>query len=524
MSIRGLAFLIASATVALAAVSQTTCNGRSFSYEEFAGYGSVPSDFRDKFGDTISIGSSLALDRSSWKKKHNTYEGVVWGLPDRGWNTQGTVNAQSRVHKFKFKFTPDPNATVASPSPPNLIFEYADTILFFGPDGLPTTGIDPTTTHTYPGFPVVPYTTWPGDGFGGPGPGGQGISLDLEGLALGDDGSFWISDEYGPFIYQFNKAGYMVKAIRPPEAAVSRRNGTVSFSAASPPIFDLTLIPIPADPQTGRSNNQGLEGLTSTGDGFLYTLMQSALNQEGGLSKQTNQLARLLKYDIRYGNPKYVAEYVVRLPTWTDPTAGNSTKAVKTAAQSEIHYIGNSQFLVIARDSGFGHGREPANSKSNFRHIDIFDISSATNIKSPTNDAPAGVIASPSGVLKPGIAPATYCSFLDVNINSQLNRFKDASGIAIHNGGEQDAGLLNEKWESLGVLPVDGKDGDNGEFFLFSFSDNDFITQNGFANFGQFTFKDKSGFNIDSQALVFKIKLPKGSKPWCNDNRRDDDH
>ncbi|KAH0555941.1 hypothetical protein GP486_006112 [Trichoglossum hirsutum] len=188
--------LLGVSAIAAATVNQTTCNGKTYLYEELAGYGSVPSDFRDKFGDTLSMGSSLALDRSAWKKNSDgTYEGIVWGLPDRGWNTQGTQNSQSRVHKFHIKFTPKPDATVANPSPPNLIFDYLDTILFFGPDGLPTTGLDPTTSHTYPGFPVMPYATWPGDGDGGPGPGGEGIPIDSEGLVLGDDGSFWVSDE-----------------------------------------------------------------------------------------------------------------------------------------------------------------------------------------------------------------------------------------------------------------------------------------------------------------------------------------
>jgi hypothetical protein len=75
--------------------------------------------------------------------------------------------------------------------------------------------------------------------------------------------------------------------------------------------------------------------------------------------------------------------------------------------------------------------------------------------------------------------PATFCSFLDYNNNTQLGRFTGPNGIPIHNGGAQDGGLLNEKWESLGLLPVDGEDGDDGEFFLFSFSDNDFVSQNG---------------------------------------------
>lgn len=58
-------------------------------------------------------------------------------------------------------------------------------------------------------------------------------------------------------------------------------------------------------------------------------------------------------------------------------------------------------------------------------------------------------------------------------MNSELGKF------GLHNGGGQDAGLLNEKWESLAVVPVDGKKGSDGEFFVFSVSDNDFITQDG---------------------------------------------
>ena len=102
--------------------------------------------------------------------------------------------------------------------------------------------------------------------------------------------------------------------------------------------------------------------------------------------------------------------------------------------------------------------------------------------------------------------PAKYCSFLDFNVNSQLGRF------GLHNGGAQDQFLLNEKWESLAMVPVNpGKE--DGEYFLFSFSDNDFITQDGFLNGGKFTYKDRSGFNLDNQALVFQIKLPKGVVP-----------
>jgi len=39
----------------------------------------------------------------------------------------------------------------------------------------------------------------------------------------------------------------------------------------------------------------------------------------------------------------------------------------------------------------------------------------------------------------------------------------------------------------------------------------------GHYNFGQNSYKDPSGFNLDSQALVFKIKLPEHSRPFDGD-------
>jgi len=78
-------------------VNQTTCNDKTYTYRELAGYGFVPSNFRDKYGDTVSLGSSIALERNTWQKKERIvwrggngttetyYEGTLWTTPDRGW-------------------------------------------------------------------------------------------------------------------------------------------------------------------------------------------------------------------------------------------------------------------------------------------------------------------------------------------------------------------------------------------------------------------------------------------------------
>lgn len=386
------------------------------------------------------------------------------------------------MHTFQITLFTDAidTATVANPSPPNLKIEYQDTVLLRGPDGTPCTGLDADAVgyFKYPGFPDLPVATYPGDGFGGAGPGGRRISIDAEGLVLAEDSNFWISDEYGPYIYKFDHSGLMTRAIRAPNALQPLRNGTISYSANSPPRYDPKRVIVPAAPTSGRNNNQGFEGLTWSPDGVnLYALLQSAATQEGGAKSSTRQYTRLVQYQIATGigkknqlpTPVQVAEYVVPLPKFTN-AAGES----RVAAQSELHFISNTQFFFLPRDSSVGRGTSDPTSV--YRHIDIFDISAATNI-SGTYDAYNSSIASSAGVLKAGIVPATVCQFIDFNINSQLNRF------GVHNGGAQDAGLLNEKWESIALATVSGgrpTGADyNDEYYVFSFSDNDFITQDG---------------------------------------------
>lgn len=63
------------------AVNTTVCNGQTYVYEELAGYGYLASDKRDRYGDSMSLGSSIALDRKTWSRRGNVYEGILYGLP-----------------------------------------------------------------------------------------------------------------------------------------------------------------------------------------------------------------------------------------------------------------------------------------------------------------------------------------------------------------------------------------------------------------------------------------------------------
>ncbi len=62
---------------------------------------------------------------------------------------------------------------------------------------------------------------------------------------------------------------------------------------------------------------------------------------EQGTGKQTERYTRLLEYDVSTRSaPVYVAEYVVPLPLFNDPTA-KASKNPKVAAQSELHALPN---------------------------------------------------------------------------------------------------------------------------------------------------------------------------------------
>ena len=159
-----------------------------------------------------------------------------------------------------------------------------------------------------------------------------------------DSSSFWISDEYGPYIYRFSSDGNLIQTIKPPDAILPRdANGTLNYTSA-------------ANPSTGRGPNQGLENLTvDESTGTLYAMLQSATIQDGGSSKATSRYTRLLAYDISNPilTPKLKGEWVVPLP---QNSKGN------TLACSEIHFVSKGIFLALSRD-GDGKGGDDSTSK-----------------------------------------------------------------------------------------------------------------------------------------------------------------
>jgi len=171
--------------------------------------------------------------------------------------------------------------------------------------------------------------------------------IDCEGLAVDpNDGTFWVSDEYGPHIVHFDKTGKTIERINP--------FGTGTGGRKLPKVL------------AKRRPNRGMEGLTITPDGkFLVGMMQSPLYNPTKAKVASSRLLRLVVFNIATGETKQYA-YI--------------TESIKTLS-SEIVAITGTTFLVLERDQDFAGG----NPASLVKRVYKIDISGATDISDPEN-------------------------------------------------------------------------------------------------------------------------------------------
>jgi hypothetical protein len=468
--------------IAALADSTVTVGGVAFVNKGLVGVGRIPANLRDKFGETFGSGSGMSIDTQSWTRDTDGYKGSLWLLPDRGYNAAGTTDYRPRLNTVGIHLTPvAPGATPpAGKEQSGVDAKLVDSMLLVDDKGGDMTGLDPESgVRAASGeFPPLPQAT------------NGKIALDNEAIVRLPDGSMFISDEYGPYIYRFSADGHLMSATQPPKALLPMRKGMLSFASNNP--GPGASAPDPKDPDTGRQNNQGLEGMAMTPDGkFVIAVLQSAARQDGGDSSSTRQNTRAMIYDAAdLAHLKLVHEYVVPLPVFMDAKG----KTV-IAAQSEIVALSGKTFLMISRDSNNGFGLK--GDTSLYRTINIVDVSSATDIAGTDFDADKPV--APKGVIDPSVTPATLTPFVDINNSADLARF------GLHNGVPNDRNNLSEKWEAMSLASVLDPNLPD-DYFLFVANDNDFLTQDGY-QVGA-SYKGDGGADADTMFQVFQVTLP----------------
>ena len=244
--------------------------------------------------------------------------------------------------------------------------------------------------------------------------------LDSEGLVAMKDGSFWISDEYGPWLVHLN-----------PQGRIIGRIGPFAGAKSLPKVLAL------------RRPNRGMESLTITPDGkTLVGLMQNPVDNPDTGIRKTSRLNRLVTFDPQSGESK---QYAYML---------DATSAVV----SEIAAVTAHTFIVSERDQLFpGDPKSP----SKLKRIYKIDISQATDISDPA-DGPNGKRVngktleqlSDAELKDAGIVPVTKEMVVDLLALPGGYPHDKAEGLAVIS----DTMIAVSNDDDFGIVP-DGKGG-----------------------------------------------------------------
>jgi hypothetical protein len=180
--------------------------------------------------------------------------------------------------------------------------------------------------------------------------------LDPEGVRVAKDGkSIFVSDEYGPYVYQIDRAtGQRIRSYAlPANLAVTHLSAVGDAEISGNTV--------------GRVANKGMEGLSITPDGkTLVGIMQAPLEQDAARN------LRIVTIDIATGATH---EYAYML------TTGSGV--------SEIVALNDHQFLVDERDGkGLGDG-----SKAGVKQLFKIDLDGAQDVTALSGDLSATAVA-----------------------------------------------------------------------------------------------------------------------------------
>ena len=361
-------------------------------------------------------------------------------VPDRGPNATAynsavddTVSYISRLQTLDLSLTPNaPGSTLAFSLNPTLTgttLLSSPTALTYGSGaglGLPSGAPGVNTSSAY-------YFTGRSDGFG---PGNSATStdarLDPESVRLSNDGkSVFISDEYGPYVRQFDRTtGELIKTF------------TLPSNLAVPNLSPQGAVEISGN-TTGRVANKGMEGLAITPDGkTLVGIMQAALEQDVA----TPNLLRIVTIDIATGATH---EYGYAL------TTGSGV--------SEIVAINDHQFLVDERDGkGLGDG-----SNAKIKQIFKIDIAGAADITNLTGAAAtAAVVTKNSTPFVDLVAALTASGLTAAQIPAKIEGIAFGQDVIVNGVVMHTLFVANDNDFVPGVA------GPN-QFFVFGFQDGD---------------------------------------------------
>ena len=448
-----------------------------FVNQGLVGVGRIAANQLDATGlDTLGgLFSAMTFVPNSWSASGGSISGRLVGLPDRGFG-DGAQDYRTRLQFVDFSITPvAPSASGPLPQT-QILMANVGTLLLRPSANDAYTGFNPDDTNVV-GFPQSKLT----------GLGAGKRSLDPEGIVRLADGSYFISDEYGAFVYRFGADGILTATLPVPAALIPQKTGGfVAYDA------NATIV-------SGRRSNRGIEGLSASPDGRrLFAMLQSPTIQDSGAAN-ASQHTRILVYDIEAASPNFnglIGEYVYQLTLRGDVTATRHTPI------SEVFAVNDHQLLVLERD-GIGLGGTLG--APLYKRVNLVELNGASNILGTDWDKAVGTAGQKNLpalgdqlALTNGIIAAIRKDFVDLLNPADLAKFGMNAGAA------RDNNTVPEKYEGLALVPLN-EPGAPNDWLMLVGTDNDYraatVIHNG-VNVGS-----NSGTNGIADTMVFAYRL-----------------
>jgi len=290
--------------------------------------GRIAADARDAEGETIGgIGSAIETLTS----------GEIVMLSDRGAG-DGTIDYRPRLQFF-----------VMTRSGSRLDLQPARTVVLRDSNGRAFTGL----------FPDRPAAEPPQRADGR-------MCLDPEGLAVADNGHFFIAEEYLPSVREFDANGGFVRRFPAPAEFVPRGSAGPDFAADDKDAL-----------VAGREPNRGFEGLALLPDGNLAAVLQSGLLQDGGRESGST---RLVVYDTKQA--EVAAIYLLPLAEAAEldasAPAGKKIKP-RHLVVSSLAALPDGRLLALERDN-FGADGSSGHPPARWKAVVLLDLRRADNL------------------------------------------------------------------------------------------------------------------------------------------------
>lgn len=177
-----------------------------------------------------------------------------------------------------------------------------------------------------------------------------GADFDVESIARMDDGSFWVGEEFGPYLLHFDSQGRLL----------------------SPPVRHLVLR-APQNP-AGSPNlpsSRGFESMARSGDGSrLYLTTEASINSEAD-----KRMLEIYEFDTR--TEQYTGRTFRYAKDSSDYITGGSSNATNIFVTGDLTHLAGDRYIIIERDDF--QGPPTSTNPPRQKKLYLFDFNVADN-------------------------------------------------------------------------------------------------------------------------------------------------